>query len=103
MRSLTINAERLWESLMTMAQIGATPRGGVCRLALTDEDREARDLFVHWAKDAGCTVEIDQIRQTTWLPPHCKAKRQIVDPTTPSIGHFLESQHCLDYCCCCRM
>jgi N-carbamoyl-L-amino-acid hydrolase len=61
MQALTINAERLWESLMTMAQIGATPRGGVCRLALTDEDREARDLFVRWAKEAGCTVEIDQI------------------------------------------
>ncbi|PON15550.1 Zn-dependent hydrolase [Candidatus Entotheonella serta] len=61
MSSLTINTERLWTSLMTMAQIGATPRGGVCRLALTDEDREARDLFVRWAKEAGCTVEIDQI------------------------------------------
>ena len=61
MPALTINAERLWESLMTMAQIGATPKGGVCRLALTDEDREARDLFVQWGKDAGCAVEIDQI------------------------------------------
>jgi N-carbamoyl-L-amino-acid hydrolase len=61
MPALMINAERLWESLMTMAQIGATPKGGVCRLALTDEDREARDVFVQWGKDAGCAVDIDQI------------------------------------------
>ncbi|RAG59838.1 Zn-dependent hydrolase, partial [Burkholderia multivorans] len=39
-------------SLERMAQIGATPKGGVCRLALTDLDRESRDLFVQWARDA---------------------------------------------------
>ncbi|GIX47407.1 MAG: Zn-dependent hydrolase [Candidatus Tectimicrobiota bacterium] len=57
----TVNGERLWEALMAMAQIGATPRGGVCRLALTDADREARDLFVRWAREAGCRVEVDQM------------------------------------------
>jgi N-carbamoyl-L-amino-acid hydrolase len=61
MEPLTINGERLWDSLRTMAQIGATPRGGVCRLALTDVDRQGRDLFVHWAREAGCTVNIDQM------------------------------------------
>ena len=38
--NLKINGERLWDSLMEMAKIGATEKGGVCRLALTDLDRE---------------------------------------------------------------
>ncbi|AET91509.1 amidase, hydantoinase/carbamoylase family [Burkholderia sp. YI23] len=59
--SIRVNGRRLWDSLMTMAKIGATPKGGVCRLALTDLDREGRDLIVGWAKDAGCTVSVDQI------------------------------------------
>ncbi len=59
--SLKIDGKRLWDSLMTMAKIGATPKGGVCRLALTDLDKEGRDLIVQWAKKAGCTVKIDQM------------------------------------------
>ena len=58
---LTINGARLWDSLMAMAQIGATPKGGVCRLALTDIDRQGRDLFVAWAKEAGCTIAVDRM------------------------------------------
>ncbi len=57
----TINSERLWESLMAMAEIGRTPRGGVRRLALSDEDRRARDLFVRWLGDAGCAVRVDDL------------------------------------------
>lgn len=56
-----INGERLWQSLMELAQLGATPKGGVCRLALTDLDRQARDLFVTWAEQAGCTVSVDGV------------------------------------------
>ena len=59
--ALCVNGERLWASLETMAQIGATPRGGVCRLALTELDRAARDLFVEWAREAGCTVRVDRM------------------------------------------
>jgi N-carbamoyl-L-amino-acid hydrolase len=44
MHNLTINAERLWRELMETAAIGATPKGGICRLTLTDFDRQARDL-----------------------------------------------------------
>ena len=54
-----INADRLWNSLMEMALIGATPAGGVSRLALTELDRQSRDLFVRWAKEAGCSVRVD--------------------------------------------
>ena len=56
-----INGERLWQSLMELAQLGATPKGGVCRLALTDLDRQARDLFVKWAEQAGCSVSVDGV------------------------------------------
>jgi N-carbamoyl-L-amino-acid hydrolase len=59
--SIRVNGKRLWDSLMTMAKIGATQKGGVCRLALTDLDREGRDLIVSWAKEAGCTVKVDQM------------------------------------------
>lgn len=54
-----IDGDRLWQSLMEMAQIGATPAGGVTRLALTELDRQGRDLFVRWAREAGCTVRVD--------------------------------------------
>ena len=61
MDNLKINGDRLWDSLMELARIGATAKGGVCRLALTDLDREARDLFVRWCEEAGCKVEVDQV------------------------------------------
>lgn len=59
--NLHINGPRLWQSLMRLAEIGATPKGGVCRLALTDLDRQARDLVVQWGKEAGMQVTVDQI------------------------------------------
>ena len=58
---LTINGDRLWDRLMEMAKIGATAQGGVCRVALTDEDRDGRDLFVKWCQNIGCSVEVDQM------------------------------------------
>jgi N-carbamoyl-L-amino-acid hydrolase len=59
--TLRINGERLWASLMELAKIGATPKGGVCRLTLTDLDKQGRDLVLGWAKEAGMTVTIDKI------------------------------------------
>jgi acetylornithine deacetylase/succinyl-diaminopimelate desuccinylase-like protein len=61
MRNLQVNGERLWASLMELARIGATPKGGVCRLAASDLDGEARCLFIRWCEEAGCTVRIDKI------------------------------------------
>ncbi|MBL4636384.1 MAG: hydantoinase/carbamoylase family amidase, partial [Kofleriaceae bacterium] len=58
---LRINGERIWDTLMEVAKIGATEKGGCCRLALTDLDREARDLYVKWCKEAGCTIRIDKM------------------------------------------
>ena len=59
--NLRINGERLWASLMELAQIGATPKGGVCRLTLTDLDKQGRDLVCRWAREAGMSITIDKI------------------------------------------
>ncbi|WP_250459415.1 Zn-dependent hydrolase [Microbulbifer litoralis] len=59
--ALRIDGRRLWDSLMEMARIGATPAGGCNRQALTDEDREGRDLFVGWCRDIGCDIRIDRM------------------------------------------
>ena len=64
----TINADRLWQSLMEMAQIGATPEGGNCRLALSPEDAAARALFRRWCQDAGPARGAGRHRQHV-LPP----------------------------------
>jgi N-carbamoyl-L-amino-acid hydrolase len=56
---MRIDEARLQESMATMATIGATPNGGVTRLALTDEDRQARDLLTAWCDEAGLTVRVD--------------------------------------------
>jgi len=59
--TLRINGQRLWQSLMDLAAIGATPKGGVCRLALSELDRQGRDRVVQWAREAGLTVTVDRI------------------------------------------
>ena len=46
---------------MDLAQLGATEKGGVCRLALTELDGQARDLFVAWCQAEGCSIRIDRI------------------------------------------
>ena len=59
MRNIQVDGDRLWRSLMEMAKIGATEKGGVCRLALTDLDREGRELFMSWCQEAGCALRVD--------------------------------------------
>jgi N-carbamoyl-L-amino-acid hydrolase len=87
MDNLRINAERLWASLMELAKIGATPKGGVRRLTLTEEDRRARDLFAQWARAAGLAVEVDGIGNVF-------ARRAGTDPSLPPVamGSHLDSQ-----------
>ncbi len=59
MASYLVNQDRLWQTLLDMAKIGPGVAGGNRRLALTEEDRQGRDLFCAWAKAAGCTVTVD--------------------------------------------
>ena len=56
-----IDGKRLWDSLMDMARFGATAKGGVRRLTLTDIDRQGRDHFRANCEAAGLTVRVDEI------------------------------------------
>ena len=60
-KDLRVNGKRLQNTLEEMAKIGATPGGGVQRLTLTDEDKQARDLFVSWLKELNLEVTIDEM------------------------------------------
>ena len=72
---------------MEMAKIGATPKGGVCRLALTDLDKEGRDLFVSWCEEAGCSVSVDKMGNIF-------ARRAGTDDSLPPVvtGSHLDTQ-----------
>ena len=59
--NIRIDGGRLWDSIMEMAKIGATPKGGCKRLTLTDLDREGRALFISWCEKAGCSVAVDEM------------------------------------------
>ncbi len=61
MQNLKIDGERLWGELMETAAIGATAKGGICRLTLTDLDRQVRDWFKARAQKLGCTVTVDDM------------------------------------------
>src|SRR5882757_4350721 len=61
MRNLVIDAERLWGELMETAAIGGTPKGGICRLTLTDLDRQVRDWFRVRAEGLGCVITVDDM------------------------------------------
>ncbi|OYU48884.1 MAG: Zn-dependent hydrolase [Rhizobiales bacterium PAR1] len=59
--NLRINGARLWDSLMEMAKIGGTPKGGCNRQALTGEDAIGRALFRTWCEKEGCTLKVDRL------------------------------------------
>jgi putative aminopeptidase FrvX len=59
--NLRIDIDRLMARLDALARIGAIEGGGVCRLALTDEDRAGRDLVVGWMRELGLTVTVDAV------------------------------------------
>jgi N-carbamoyl-L-amino-acid hydrolase len=82
-----IDGKRLWDSLMEMAQIGATPKGGVKRLTLTDLDRKSRDLFGEWCRKAGCSIKVDRMGSMF-------ARRAGADDSLPPvlIGSHLDTQ-----------
>jgi N-carbamoyl-L-amino-acid hydrolase len=60
-QNLKVNPDRLWDSLLEMAQIGPGVAGGNNRQTLTDADGEGRHLFRKWCEDAGCTMGVDAI------------------------------------------
>jgi len=85
--TLTVDGERLWSSLMAMARVGPGIAGGCNRQALTDADRAGRDLFVAWAREAGCTIAVDQVGNIF-------ARRGGLDADAPPVlaGSHLDTQ-----------
>ncbi len=86
---LEVNPQRLWASLERSAEIGRFRGVGLRRLALSGEDKQMRDLFVEWARAAGCKVEIDRLGNIF-------ARRPGTDPDLPpvAIGSHLDTQIC---------
>ncbi len=82
-----IDGRRLWDSLMAMAEIGATPKGGVRRLALSDVDRRGRARFREWCEAAGLAVRVDAMGNMF-------ARREGRDPARLPVlfGSHLDSQ-----------
>lgn len=87
MKLLECNQQRLWDDHMALAVFGATPKGGMGRLALTDDDKKARDLFVKWSKEAGCEVRVDAVGNIF-------ARRAGTDPEAAPVmtGSHLDTQ-----------
>ncbi len=83
---MKINAARLQKSMEEMAQIGATPGGGVHRLTLSDSDKMARDLFAGWSEEAGLSVSVDEMGNMF-------ARRTGMDESAPPVmaGSHLDS------------
>ncbi len=85
--TIRVDQERLWRRLMTLAEHGATPAGGVNRQAFSAEDASARQLIVGWAKDLGFDVSTDPIGNLF-------VRRPGTDPAAAPVisGSHLDSQ-----------
>jgi beta-ureidopropionase / N-carbamoyl-L-amino-acid hydrolase len=85
--NLRIDPDRLWASIEETARFGATPKGGIKRLTLSDEDRQVRDWFARACAAAGCTVTVDAMGNQF-------ARRPGRDATLPpiAIGSHLDTQ-----------
>ena len=67
--NLTINPQRLWDAIMETAKYGATPKGGIKRLTVSDEDKKVRDWFKAQCEALGCTVSVDSVGNMFALRP----------------------------------
>jgi len=85
--NVPLSGARLWESLMEMARIGATPGGGCNRQALTDLDSEGRHLLRRWAEQAGATFAVDRLGNMMLTRPGRDPSRRPV-----AFGSHLDTQ-----------
>jgi beta-ureidopropionase / N-carbamoyl-L-amino-acid hydrolase len=87
LHNLQIDARRLWDTLMDTAKIGGTSKGGICRLTLTDLDRQVRDWLKAQCEALGCTVTVDEVGSMF-------ARRPGRNPALPPIvmGSHLDTQ-----------
>ncbi len=85
--NLTINPQRLWDDLMFTAQFGGTPKGGIKRLTVSDEDKRVRDWFKAECEKLGCSVQVDEVGNMFATRP---GKRQDLLPI--AMGSHLDTQ-----------
>ena len=85
--NLSINPDRLWQTLMASAEIGRTPAGGIRRLTLTDEDKAVRDLLARWVREGGWQLTVDRLGNMF-------ARREGTDPALSPVmvGSHLDTQ-----------
>jgi len=84
---LTVNRDRLWNTMMEMGQVGALPNGGCSRAALSEDDKRGRDLFIRWCREAGCQISFD-------AAGNIYARRPGQTPSLPAVatGSHLDTQ-----------
>ncbi|WP_458096754.1 allantoate amidohydrolase [Roseomonas sp. WA12] len=87
MTNIPFSGARLWDSLMEMARIGATPKGGCNRQTLTPLDAEGRALLARWGADIGLTLTTDRLGNMALLRPGRDPSRKPV-----AIGSHLDTQ-----------
>jgi beta-ureidopropionase / N-carbamoyl-L-amino-acid hydrolase len=85
--NLTINPQRLWDTLMETAAFGGTPKGGIKRLTVSDEDKRVRDWFKAECEKLGCTVEVDEVGNMFAMRP---GRRKDLAPI--AMGSHLDTQ-----------
>ncbi|QFT83660.1 N-carbamoyl-L-amino acid hydrolase [Halomonas sp. THAF12] len=85
--TISIDDQRLWSTLMAMAEIGPTANGGSCRLALTPEDAAGRRLLLDWCETIGCTWRVDRVGN---LFIRRAGRRDDLDPV--ATGSHLDTQ-----------
>ena len=85
--NLTINPQRLWDALMETAKMGATPKGGIKRLTVSDEDKKVRDWFKAECEKLGCVVQVDSVGNMFATRP---GKRKDLLPI--ALGSHLDTQ-----------
>ncbi|WP_278878316.1 M20/M25/M40 family metallo-hydrolase, partial [Paracoccus yeei] len=87
MSNLTIDAERLWDSLMQTAEIGGTPDGGIARLTLSDDDRRVRGWLAQQCAALGMTLQVDEVGNMFATRPGRRA-----DLPAIAMGSHLDTQ-----------
>jgi beta-ureidopropionase / N-carbamoyl-L-amino-acid hydrolase len=85
--NLAINPQRLWDAIMETARFGATPKGGIKRLTVSDEDKKVRDWFRAQVEKLGCAVEVDEVGNMFATRP---GKRKDLAPI--AMGSHLDTQ-----------
>lgn len=86
-QKLKININRLMKTIEESALIGELPGGGICRLALTDEDKKMRNTFIQWLKDSKLEVRVDDFG-------NIYGRREGINPDAPAvlIGSHMDTQ-----------